>query len=98
MPSPAPIQTADKGIGDVFSGGGDALGGLLGGIGSIASALGGKKSAPMQPFKVTPDPARGNDLAADHGGPQKGAAQQILGGVLADDVQSLIDPRKRRMV
>ena len=74
------------------------LGGLAGAIGGIAKAIQGKPGPP-------PPQAKAPQITPSTAGPEttqqmaKASAQapQILQGLLAQDKQDTLDPRKRRM-
>jgi hypothetical protein len=98
MAGGAPIADAGSAIGGA-AGGMAGLDGILGGIGGLVKAFGGGGKGGGAP------PAKAPQFSPSNAGPTVDAeiakdrqqAPQIMAGLLADDVKSLIDPRKQRL-
>jgi hypothetical protein len=93
-PPPATAPPAAGGVGG--AGGGPSLGGIAGALGGIAKAFSGGGAPP-------PPQVRFPQLSPSNAGPTvdaqivaaRGPAQQIMTGLLADDVKTLVNPKKR---
>jgi hypothetical protein len=103
MPTPAadpgPIAAAapaaDAG-GAGAMGGMGGMGDILGGIMGIAGAFGAGKSGPPPPKPPQIAPSNAGPSTDAQIAATRGPSQQIMAGLLADDVKSLIDPRKKK--
>ncbi len=90
------IGGATGGAATAGMGGGDILGGILGAAGGLAKMFGGNKGAAPQAKAPTFSPSNAGPTVDAEIAKDRQQAPQIMAGLLADDVKSLIDPRKRR--